>query len=309
MKRITGLKSHLNIEKLLSDIGMLSFQNNEENKLCWSDNVAYELHIDEIEYLEHTTNELLQICLASVEQVINNNHDNCYNLSSIQKEIIKRDWKNQSFILYGNFNLISTIEGLVLESFNFNNPKFLIESSILQWKWLEQLKNNTNKDQYNWIHQAIINHLTFLKKEKGNLYLIDDDSYHTMYFKDLLDISEWDLKKASLITSHTITQERSSEWFHNHTFLEYMLEKDIYLFEPAWSKLLSSTQFIQKIAQIYKFPLPINTNFLKQEQHNSKQAILTTWTVGQSACGLAIKEKSIENGKTNYKIAPHYFVE
>ena len=148
MKRITGLKSHLNIQELLIDIGIPLTSKEIEQQISWKDDVAYEFNHQEIESIETQTNELFEICLSEIEKEIKQGDYQGYHFSAEQKTLIERSWQQNKLLCCGAFEFAYNGESLHLQKCNFNELQSLLEASLFQWKWLENIKTLEDKEQY-----------------------------------------------------------------------------------------------------------------------------------------------------------------
>ena len=38
----------------------------------------------------------------------------------------------------------------------------LLEAAVVQWQWLEQIEGLAHRDQFNWIHEELLNRFQFI---------------------------------------------------------------------------------------------------------------------------------------------------
>lgn len=122
----------------------------------WTEGVAYEFSLDEIESLETATEDLHHMCMAHVENVISTgDFPDEYGFSDLQKEVIERSWSAGDPHLYGRFDLVATGDEIKLYEYNADTPTALLEAAVAQWDWLETVAV-PNPDQFNSIHEKLV---------------------------------------------------------------------------------------------------------------------------------------------------------
>ncbi|MEK7627790.1 MAG: glutathionylspermidine synthase family protein [Patescibacteria group bacterium] len=127
----------------------------------WAEDAYYEFSLAEIEQIEAATEELQRISLAAVNYV-------CGRPDLMQKlaiperfhDFVKRSWSRRDPHVYGRFDLgyDGKSPPKLLEN-NADTPTTLIESSVIQWHWLEQVYGGStggSLDQFNSIHEKLI---------------------------------------------------------------------------------------------------------------------------------------------------------
>lgn len=69
---------------------------------------------------------------------------------------IEHSWQRNSQMLYGRFDF--AYDGLQIKMLEYNadTPTGLLEASVAQWLWIEQVSGIPNRDQFNSIHEDLI---------------------------------------------------------------------------------------------------------------------------------------------------------
>ena len=109
MKRITGFPTRPNMVQQLLDVGF-DYYNlpSSDGSHYWSDNVAYEFTLAEIDRIEDATNELHAMCMDFVADEIKQGDYAHYRFTDLQKNLIEQTWAKNVPHLYGRFDLVMT---------------------------------------------------------------------------------------------------------------------------------------------------------------------------------------------------------
>lgn len=105
MKRVTGFPTRPDMVQQLLNVGFdyYNLPSSDESHY-WSDNVAYEFTLAEIDRIEDTTNELHSMCLDfAADEIKKGDYEN-YRFTELQKQLIETSWRNQDPYLYGRFD-------------------------------------------------------------------------------------------------------------------------------------------------------------------------------------------------------------
>jgi glutathionylspermidine synthase len=164
----------------------------------WIDDAVYFFSFSMIEEIKTATAELHNVCLNFVDQACR--HDELLASLRIPESYwsyIKSSWSDHAPSLYGRFDLRvdpTGIEPPKMYEYNADTPTILIESSLVQANWLdEQCENIPNVDQWNDIHDLLVQRWKKIKDELGAdkeiLYLScvpahDEDMRTTEYLAD-----------------------------------------------------------------------------------------------------------------------------
>lgn len=147
MKRITGFPTRSNMVQQLLDVGF-DYYNlpSSDGSHYWSDNVAYEFTLAEIDRIEDTTNELHAMCMDFVADEIKQGDYAHYRFTDLQKNLIEQTWAKNVPHLYGRFDFGYDGENLKMFEYNADTPTSLLEAAVVQWQWLEQIEGLAHRD-------------------------------------------------------------------------------------------------------------------------------------------------------------------
>jgi glutathionylspermidine synthase len=120
----------------------------------WDESVYYEFTADEIDRLEAATRELQRICLEAGQHIIDRNRFAELGIPAIAVDAIRRTWDAEPPALYGRFDLAYDGREIKLLEYNADTPTALLESSVVQWYWLEACFPHA--DQFNSLHEKIV---------------------------------------------------------------------------------------------------------------------------------------------------------
>ena len=161
--------------KKMEDLG---FGFHSIDGIYWDERACYSFTAAQIDVLETATNECHQMCIAAAQYVIDKK---LYAKFAIPPEfipLIERSWSNDEATLFGRFdfswdggvssaslpNGIADSQPKMLE-YNADTPTSLIEASVAQWYWLQEVKPGA--DQFNSIHEKLIARFQQIAKELG----------------------------------------------------------------------------------------------------------------------------------------------
>jgi glutathionylspermidine synthase len=154
----------------------------------WDESAYYQLSLEQVETdLEDPTAELHQMCLAAVQEVVDN--DALLRRFQIPEAFwaaVKSSWQAQTPSLYSRLDLVydGKSPAKLLEN-NADTPTSLYESGFWQWLWLEDNVDNgllsRASDQFNSLQEKLVARLGVL-----NQYYATDD----MHFSCCKDTTE-----------------------------------------------------------------------------------------------------------------------
>ena len=152
----------------------------------WDESVAYEFSMAEVETLERAGAELHARYLDAAEAVIQNDWWHRLGIPEAAMMPIMASWEREDFSIYGRFDLAwdGTGEPKLLE-YNADTPTALLESSVAQWYWLQDVAPEA--DQFNSLHERLVEawkshpqpHLHFTCMDSS-----DEDVMTTQYLRE-----------------------------------------------------------------------------------------------------------------------------
>ncbi len=254
---------------------------NYHNVVCddgepyWSEGVAYEFTLDEIETVEAATQELHDRCMETVSEIVaSGDYPEGYRLSDESKALIEHSWNRDDTHIYGRFDLLYSGGGSVkMYEYNADTPTALLEAAVAQWKWLEDLNL---PDQFNSIHDKLIARWQLAKTDVPNpmLYLFAskkgpfEDWGNVEYMADTALQAGWDvhIEEIEEVGYDSATGDFVDSNFENiyHSFKLYAWEwvmldefgqhirpSESYWYEPPWKMLLSNKALLPVLWQRY----------------------------------------------------------
>jgi len=228
---------------------------------------CYQFSSSEIDLIEQVTADLHELCIEAVDYATSRNLYAQLGIPPQFAEFINRSWRRQEPSLYGRFDFLFSPDGeLKLLEYNADTPTSLIESSVAQWLWLEELF--PRYDQFNSIHEKLLTAFSHLKEAmpaEAPFYFtcMKDSEEDLMTVEYLRDVA----LQAGLEARHIyvedigfneldgffydLAEERIEfmfklypwEWMLADKFGEKLLLDTISLVEPPWKIILSSRVF------------------------------------------------------------------
>ena len=129
----------------------------------WDESAAYRFTAAEVDTLEAAANELQQMCLQAAQNVIDRQR---YAELAIPPEavpLIEWAWNQEPPAIYGRFDIAwggaQSGQPPKLLEYNADTPTSLVEASVVQWAWLEDMASTLpggKPDQFNSIHERLI---------------------------------------------------------------------------------------------------------------------------------------------------------
>jgi glutathionylspermidine synthase len=233
----------------------------------WEESVRFAFTLDEIERdIEAPTQELLALCYAALSELVGD--EQALARLAIPPDFwpaIAESWRLRDRDLYGRFDLAFNGQGPAkLLEFNADTPTALLESAVVQWQWLEDLRGAgalpADADQYNSIHERLIAALGQMGIA-GRLHLAavrdnEEDQATVLYLADC--VAQAGLEPAPIAIQDigvdaqgrlTDLQDRIIralfklypwEWMAREDFGRYTLARPCQFIEPVWKMVLSN---------------------------------------------------------------------
>jgi glutathionylspermidine synthase len=236
----------------------------------WDESACYELTAREVDILESAANTLHQLCIDAAEVVIERNWWHRLGIPQIAIPGILRSWERDDFSLYGRFDL--AFDGVTppkLLEYNADTPTALIEASIAQWFWLQEIFPQA--DQFNSIHERLIEawkrfagetiHFSSIQEhpedEQTVLYLRDTCEQagvktKSVYIEDI----GWNGRENCFVDLDVEKIARCFklypwEWLWNEDFGKYLVGDCIQFIEPTWKMLLSNKGLLPILWELF----------------------------------------------------------
>lgn len=236
----------------------------------WSEGAAYEFTFKEIEALERAANEVHEMCLDTVGHLIQTGHyPDYFNLPQQAIALIESSWEQDSTSIYGRFDFIyNTQNQIKLLEYNADTPTGLLEAAVAQWLWIEQVDDVPHRDQFNSIHEALIetwkrvlpaySHIHFVatqeagREDWGNLEYLLETAYQAKHHVSELCIEHigWDQHHFVDLNNRPIQHLFKLypwEWLWEEEFSQYIPNSTTQWIEPCWKMLLSNKALLVEL--------------------------------------------------------------
>ncbi len=252
----------------------------------WDESAYYEFTMDEVLFIEQSTAELWDMCLEAVQHVIDNNLFENFKIPQSIVENIETTWNEDYPSIYGRFDFAYKNGTLKLLEFNADTPTSLYEAAIVQWFWLQDF--DKSKDQFNSIHEKLIEYWKFLKEYlfEGNLHFTClkqslEDLTTVEYLRDcamqagldtklvFIDDIGWDRTRNAFVDMEedeikNIFKLYPYEWLLKDAFAEQFIKNgtNTIWIEPSWRMILSNKAILPVLWKLFpNHPLLLKSYF------------------------------------------------
>jgi glutathionylspermidine synthase len=251
----------------------------------WDEGFCYHFTEREIEDLEHATSELYDMCMDAAEHIIGKERFKELAIPEASWALIRESWDNDHPSLFGRFDLAWNGSGPPkLLEFNADTPTSLIEGSVAQWHWLEDVK--PGKDQFNSLHEKLIAQWTWLKEEHGYDHIhftcvaeSEEDGGNLDYLRDTamqagieapwISIEEigWAAGENAFLDLDnqrikTLFKLYPWEWMLADEFGDNLRRTNMRVIEPAWKMVLANKGLLPILWELFpNHPLLLPASF------------------------------------------------
>jgi glutathionylspermidine synthase len=252
----------------VEEIG-LTYHSHEDGPY-WDESACYELCSKEVDELEAAANALHSLCIEAAEAVIEHEWWSRLGIPEMAIPSILGSWDRDDFSLYGRFDL--SFDGCTppkLLEYNADTPTSLVEASVAQWFWLQDL--HPNADQFNSIHERLIaawgrypastihfsNVKDNMEDEQTVLYLRDtcEQAGRKTLQVHIEDVG-WDRQEKCFVDLENRRIEHCFklypwEWLWHEEFGAHLTTDSIRFIEPAWKMLLSNKGLLPILWELF----------------------------------------------------------
>jgi glutathionylspermidine synthase len=242
--------------------------------IYWDERACYHLTMGEVDMLESVTNELHQMCIDAAQRVIDRELFSQFAIPPEFVSVVVDSWNNDEPTLFGRFDL--SWDGKSppkLLEYNADTPTSLIEASVAQWYWLQDVKKGT--DQFNSIHERLITRWQEISAETGikNIHMAcagesEEDVGNLDYMCDVatqagltphfIDINQlgWDAVGKRFVDDRdneiaALFKFYPWEWMAREAFGRNVASADTRFFEPPWKMLLSNKAILPVLWEMF----------------------------------------------------------
>lgn len=290
MRRHTNFEKRPDFAKQLNSIGMnyWNLPSGPDSKPYWQEGTVYAFSEHEIDDIQNATQELHEMCIQMVKEIVHSgDYPKYFKLSDNEIALIESSWLNGDKSLYGRFDLAYGLDGsLKMFEYNGDTPVSILECSVAQWNYIEQLKKLPNgsiipddlKIQYNLIDEKLIETFKryfapntllhfgsgggFRHEDFGNLvYLMDAALRAGMQVKEIqmqdigLKVNPDEPMKSFVdlqdVEIKNIFKLYPWEWMTEEDFGEEVINTPTRWLEPAWKMLLSNKAMLIKLWEMF----------------------------------------------------------
>src|SRR5215469_12444318 len=237
----------------------------------WTESAFYEFTAAQVDELETATNELWRISLEAAEYVIDNKLYSRLAIPDHAIPLIERSWEKAPPSLYGRFDFaFDGVNPVRLLEFNADTPTSLLEASVVQWYWLQEVA--LERDQFNSLHERLIERWKELSPYLPDRHIdfcsLDDleDGATVTYLLDTarqagldcmaMPITEigWNGTEFARPDGRPLSAVFKLypwEWMIHEEFGKYIgLAKTLWI-EPAWKMLLSNKGILPMLWELF----------------------------------------------------------
>lgn len=248
----------------------LGFHYHSIDGLYWDERYAYRFTAKQIDQLEQVTEELHQMCLQAVEHVVSHGQFERFAIPEVFWSKVEQSWREQAFSLFGRFDLSWNGQGhpKMLE-YNADTPTGLVESSVAQWYWLQDVY--PNQDQFNSLHEKLVAqwrrfphkgmiHFVCANNEEdiGNLSYLRDTAIQAGFAtkQGLVDDIGWDEDTQTFVDEMDFKVAHLFklypwEWLCREAFAPHLLQSSTSIIEPAWKMILSNKAILPVLWELF----------------------------------------------------------
>lgn len=265
-----------------------------DNEPYWTEGVAYEFTLAQIEEIETVSQNLHEICLETVTDIIKSgDYPNEFGLSEKSKSLIESSWNKKEFHIYGRFDLLLDSFGAIkMYEYNADTPTSLLESAVAQWQWLAEAEDVPHRDQFNSIHEKLVARWQQARPAEGDptLYVLAsefgpyEDWGNIEYIAETALQGGWKIhieeiekigynyeKKQFVDVNESLIEHSFKlypwEWMMENEFGEFVETSPTQWYEPAWKMLLSNKAILPVLWKRY----PNHPNLLPSFFENEKR--------------------------------------
>ena len=248
----------------------------EDNQTYWNESAYYEFTSTEIDELEKATNECHKMCIDAIEHVITNKKYAPFGFSPSVIQAIEWAWEAEPPTIYGRFDFVyDGFHPPKLLEYNADTPTALLEATVVQWKWLEELY--PDRDQFNSIWEGLVGQWTWLKENNkligpqihfghGDLWedeltvaVLRDTAHEAGLETTSIMMSEigWDNAHQCFVDMQnvkigSIFKLYPWEWMTREEFGELALKhlSDTQWIEPVWKMVLSNKALLPLLYEL-----------------------------------------------------------
>jgi glutathionylspermidine synthase len=262
-------------QKIIESQGLAFHQTSHPEHVTrpyWDETVYYSFDMAEILRLEESVEELHQMCLTAAEHVVATGRYDVLGLPASLGPQIEASWRRRDPHLYGRFDLRYDGTGPAkLLEYNADTPTTLVEASIIQWFWKEDLF--PQHDQWNSIDERLIDRWREMPLPPGPVHFgwsaADESGEDAMTIAYIQETAEkagregiglavedfgWDGSRFVDLDDdvmRTICKLYPWEWLATDEFGPMIPASGAHWIEPMWKMLLSNKGLLVVVWELF----------------------------------------------------------
>ncbi len=269
----------------------------------WCDDYYYELSRKEANILERAGNELHSMYLSTVADIIQKGDYQDFGFSPQMIQAIESSWREKDSHInsvYSRFDLSFTDEKMPpkLLEYNADTPTTLLESSIVQKQWLNDVF--PGNAQFNSINEDLIARWKKWAENKPlaqkvfftSLHFVDDEA-NTIYMMDaamqaglqgefifIEDMKYSESDNLFLDAKGEVIEYCYKlypwEWLEKDDCFEKIKDNNITFIEPAWKLLLSNKAILVHLWKKYRNHPNLLPTYFSMEEYAKHETHIDT---------------------------------
>lgn len=266
-------------EKIIESQGLAFHRSAHPARLSrpyWDESVEYVFTMDEVLDLENQVEELHRMCLAAVDHVVAEGRFADFAIPDWVAPAVAESWRRRDPHVFGRFDLRYDGRGPAkLLEYNADTPTSLLESSVVQWYWLQDV--HPGDDQWNSIHERLVDRWKQLVLPTGPVHFawtsMDETGEEVMtlgYLQETADQAGlttvaiamedigWDPDARRFVdlegrTMRSLCKLYPWEWAVADPFGPHAVAQQVSMtwIEPLWKMLLSNKALLAILWELY----------------------------------------------------------
>ena len=241
--------------------------------IYWDESACYRFTAAQVDHLEAATAELHARALEAAARIVEKRDFARLRIPEAFHDLVAQSWRDGEPSLYGRMDLSWDGEGEPkLLEYNADTPTALLEASVIQWYWLQDVKPGA--DQFNSIHEKLIERWKAMRPRlaaDGRVYFTGDldspeDAGNLDYLRDTALQAElaaiaiaigdigWDGRRFVDLEERnigTLFKLYPWEWLVREEFGPNLLRGTVRVVEPAWKMMLSNKAILPILWEMF----------------------------------------------------------
>lgn len=244
-----------------------------EGQTYWNEAACYHLDSKLVDMIEEATNDLHAMCMEMIGQIITQGDISHFYPYLVDAEIdmITSSWMNSHRYLYGRFDFgMDRYYQLKAYEYNADTPTSLLEASIVQWNWKEEVL--PHQDQFNSIHEKLIDlwknsfgyagrvHFAAMREapaeDWATIHYLADTAIQAGLQATSIDLDAIGWSAPNFVDMNnepinTLFKLYPWEWLTKDEFGANIMQSSTFFIEPPWKMLLSTKALMAALWQYY----------------------------------------------------------